>query len=150
MKKFKQQADAVMQKHAKELQAEDLEVTPIFSYDHAGQHDTEEVEEALEDVGISQDESCRCPLPPLSPDFHRVIERVHANVSRAFKKKLRGQNFSREVSQYKKIYKELFHSTIKAASIQADIRGLRELWTAVATPVSEGGTGGNWGPVGMT
>lgn len=148
MKKLQLKAEAVMQQYAKQLPADDS-ATPIFSYDHAGSHDTAEVEEILEGMGISQQESCRCPLPPLSPDFHRVIEHVHGIVCNAFRKELRNMSYKRTVSSYKKLYEKLFYERIKAESLQKDINGLRAMWEVVSTPVSQGGTGGNWAPQGM-
>jgi hypothetical protein len=137
-----------LKKHRRRLPAGD-NLQPIWSYDHAGHHDTADVNERLARIGITQQDSSRCPLPPVSPDFHRVIEHVHAIVCGAFNKKLRTLKGKRTAKYYQRVFKRTFHSVIKASTIQKDILGLPELWTTVSASKADGGTEGDWAPQDM-
>jgi hypothetical protein len=117
---------------------------PVFSFDHAGHHDSAEAVERLEQVGITQDAQSRLLLPSLSPDFHRVIEHVHAIAAKAFNAQLRAAGGKRTVEQYKKMYESAFYGAVHASSVQADIRGLKELWKHVSAPTTKGGSNGDW------
>lgn len=137
MKRFQAKAEKVLDDH-------DIDAEPTFSYDHAGPHDCAKAIELLEEKGITQDEQCRLLLPALSPDFHRVIEHVHAIACKAFNAQLRVTTGRRSVKQYKEMYEAAFYGAVKASSVQKDIRGLRELWQHVKTPIAQGGSDGNW------
>jgi hypothetical protein len=126
------------------LHDHDIDGPPTFSYDHAGPHESAKAIELLEEKGITQEEQSRLLLPALSPDFHRVIEHVHATASKAFNAKLRVTNGKRSVEQYQKMYEAAFYGAVKADSVQKDIRGLKELWQHVKTPTTQGGSDGDW------
>jgi hypothetical protein len=137
MPRFQAKAEKVLaDNHVKE--------EPIYSFDHAGPHDAAEAVEMLEQRGITQDKQSRLELPSLSPDFHRVIEHVHAIASKAFNAKLRVTEGRRTVQEYKKMYEAAFYGAVHASSVQADIKGLKELWVHVKKPTTAGGSDGNW------
>jgi hypothetical protein len=142
MKRFKAKAEKVLADHG-------IEEALVVSYDHAGAHDSAEATELLEGMGITQDEQSRLPLPALSPDFHRVIEHVHATACKAFNKKLRDTEGRRSIEVYQKMYQEAFYEAVKADSVQADIKGLRQLWEYVKKPTAEGGSDGDWAKTSM-
>ena len=85
----------------------------------------------------------------MSPDFHRIIEHVHATAAKAFRKELRELASRRSSKFYQELYEKVFYREVKASSVQADIRGLKQLWQHVKTPTAEGGSGGNWPPNSM-
>jgi hypothetical protein len=142
MKRFKIKAEKVLLKYR-------TDGPPIFSYDHAGPHDAGEAQELLEALGIDQTEESRLLLPALSPDFHRVIEHVHAIASKAFNSKLRLTEGRRDVKYYMKMYEEAFYESVHGPSIEADIRELKQLWAHVKKPASAGGSDGDWPPASM-
>jgi hypothetical protein len=142
MRRFKGKAEKVIAKHR-------INGSLVVSYDHAGAHDSAQATELLEAMGITQDEESRLLLPPLSPDFHRVIEHVHATASKAFNVKLRNTKGRRTMKQYKAMYEAAFYESVKASSIEADIRGLKQLWQHVKKPAAEGGSDGDWPPASM-
>lgn len=142
MRRFKRKAEEVLAKNH-------IEESLVVSYDHAGAHDSAQAEELLEKIGITQDAQSRMPLPPLSPDFHRVIEHVHAIASRAFDVKLRNTEGRRTINKYKEMYEEAFYEAVNADSVQADIRGLKLLWEHVRKSTQEGGSEGDWGKTSM-
>ena len=142
MPRFQKKAEAVMQKHAGMLHGGE-DATPVYSYDHASPHDAAEAEELLEKLGITQD---RAPLPPLSPDFHRVIEHAHGISCKAFEKVLRRLDTKKPIDFYKKLYEKCFREAVQARSVQQDIRGLKQLYKHVCTAASQGGSEGDWPP----
>lgn len=137
MKRFQVKAEKVLHEHG-------IDDPATFSYDHAGPHDSAKAIELLEEKGITQEEQSRLLLPALSPDFHRVIEHVHATACKAFNAQLRVTTGRRSVQEYKKMYESAFYGAVKASSVQKDIRGLKELWQPVKTPTTQGGSDGNW------
>jgi hypothetical protein len=141
MKRFLHKAEEVMNKHAT---GEDA--TPIFSYDHASAHDAADAVEELEKVGITQEYSSRAWLPALSPDFHRVIEHVHAIACGAFRKELLGLDKKLTMQQYKNMFEKAFRTAVTAHAVQKDIRSLIDLYEHVGAAVAAGGSGGNWPP----
>jgi len=143
MKRFKRKAESVMDKYAHKLPHPEL-AAPIYSYDHAGAHDSAEAMELLEKMGIHQDTSCRATLPSLSPDFHRVIEHAHGTACSAFNLKLREVGTARDIEFYKALYKKTFLECVTASSVQKDVQGLKHLWQHVAAPEADGGSAGNW------
>lgn len=137
MKRFQAKAELVLHEHG-------IDAAPTFSYDHAGPHDSANAIELMEQQGITQGEESRLLLPALSPDFHRVIEHVHAITAKAFNTQLRITEGRRNVEQYKKMYEAAFYKAVKASSVQEDIRGLKQLWEHVKAPTTEGGSDGDW------
>jgi hypothetical protein len=149
-KEFAKKVMRRFQSKAEEVLAENhIEESIVVSYDHAGAHDSAEATELLEAMGITQDAQSRMPLPPLSPDFHRVIEHVHAIASRAFNVKLRNTEGRRSINKYKEMYEEAFYEAVNASSVQDDIRGLKLLWEYVRKSTEEGGSEGDWGKTSM-
>jgi hypothetical protein len=70
LRTMKPQIDAVVQKYKRGFAYGGA----LLSYDH------EAIQDAVDPEDCGYDPDCRIPLPPLSPDCHKVIEHVHAQI----------------------------------------------------------------------
>ena len=76
--------------------------------------------------------------------FHHFLVTERDIASKAFNAKLRVTEGRRTVQEYKKMYEAAFYGAVHASSVQADIKGLKELWVHVKKPTTAGGSDGNW------
>ena len=105
---------------------------PLFSFDNPPIHQ----KAMLSRAGIKADQ--RVPLPPRSPDMHKVIEHCFGILSRAMNTSLLTNPAIKSVEQYKAEIERLFYSCITRESIQADVMSLVETYSSIAGP-AEGG-----------
>ena len=113
--------------------------SPIYSFDNAPIHDME----LLEELGI--DNSNRARLPARSPDMHKTIEHVFGTLEGAMQTILHEDPECNKVALYKDaLEKAFFEGSVTKESVQADIRSLRETYSAIAAPEHEGGCSGGW------
>lgn len=106
----------------------------FWSFDHATIHAVD-----LSKVGIPAD--MRMPLPKKSPDFHRVVERCLAQLSRCFKSRLVRTVVNKSIQYYRDLLRDTFVSCIKPAAVKKDVLGLPALYRFVATKAA-----GGWPP----
>lgn len=93
-----------------------------YSFDNPSIH--EKAVPELERLGFE-----RVPLPTYSPDMHKVIEHVHANIGREFRKKLI-EDASIKKEQYASILEEIFFN-ITQASIAKDVMSLPDTYEEI-------------------
>lgn len=113
---------------------------PVFSFDNATIHDME----VLEEVGITWEN--RVPLPPRSPDMHKVIEHVFGTLEGAMQEALHEDHSLTRGREYAALLRTLFKQRITALSIQKDIRSLYPLYDMLHKSKAEGGVEGDWPP----
>lgn len=70
--------------------------------------------------------------PPYSPDCHKVIEHIHATITKAFKAKVDKLPHTLEtVEEYWEMVKALFYEAITADSVRKDVDSLLKTYKAV-------------------
>lgn len=82
----------------------------------------------------------RFPLPPNSPDMHRVVERCIARLKAAFRGWLYDNPSKRTMADYRAALVDLFKRTQTADVINKDVKKLPKLWPAILR------AGGDWPP----
>ena len=128
-------AKQVAGKHPKTFGSDDCPRPPLFSFDNPPIHQKAMPSRA----GIKADQ--RVPLPPRSPDMHKVIEHCFGILSRAMNTKLLEDSSIKSIEQYKTEIESLFYSRITRESIQADVKSLVNTYTHIA-----GEGQGGWPP----
>lgn len=68
------------------------------------------------------------PLPPYSPDLHRVIEHTHGSAEVAFQKWLHENRGKKTIDEYKQAFKDIYYKVNTQQSIRADVQGLPRLY----------------------
>lgn len=96
---------------------------PIWSFDNDKIHQNRL---ALAFLKINRNN--RYPLPPNSPDMHRVVERCIGRLKAAFSTWLYDHPGKRTMRDYQNAFKELFFSTQTADVIDKDVRKLPTLY----------------------
>lgn len=139
MVSFEKKAAKVLEHAFKHDQAKIQENLPIFSYDNPGVHfggDT---------VVGPQGSPSRAPLPPYSPDMHKVIEHVFNTSSQI----LKTQVFPAVIADHRdrplsvKTWKKIVEGTVKGtplSSIRKDVNSLRKTYRYIIKH------GGEWAP----
>jgi hypothetical protein len=115
-----------------------LPCPPMYSFDHAPIHEASGWEHIIHDA------SKRLPLPPYSADMHRVVEHSHGIIASEFQKWLYKNPTLNQPVDYQNAVREIAYKHITPASVEADVKKLKPLYSKVATPKAEGGTGGEW------
>lgn len=98
---------------------------PIYSYDNDPIHLTDLVKTKLR---IRAD--CKYPLPPNSPDLHRVIEHVMATLKGGMRGYVHSVRGRRPIDEAMGQLRSLFNG-LKAKSIADDVAGLHELYKEI-------------------
>lgn len=74
----------------------------------------------------------RAPLPPKSPDMHKVVEHCHGIIVAQFQQfLLRQKDLDKPMSFYTKALKKIFYTHITAKSVMADVKSLRATYKAI-------------------
>lgn len=69
--------------------------------------------------------------PPYSPDLHKVVEHVHAQLCQEFYKWLHGSEPLHDIQAYFAQLEKIFKKIITAKSIQKDVQSLLQTYDAV-------------------
>ena len=133
MRRFTRQAEKVNREHGLE--------DPLYSFDNASIHDV-----ALLSEEMDFDGNDRVPLPPRSPDMHKVIEHVFGTLEGAMQKKLHDNPGLCTAEQYKKVLEKLFRKVITADSVRKDIKSLKGTYDMIRKCRDAGGVEGGWPP----
>jgi hypothetical protein len=113
---------------------------PYYSWDNASWHQAAD----LSTIGIKHEH--RLPLPPNSPDMHKVIEHVVGNTKRRMKECLCDNAALTSVKDVKKAMEKVFYTKNKVTSIRKDINSLPGTYKIIHDKLCAGGTEGNWAP----
>ncbi len=104
---------------------------PIYSYDNPRIHTNPQM---LERLGIIPNSfplpSGPCntfPLPPKSPDMHRIIERVHGRICTKFRKWLLDQSPKQSIQACVVALQRIFSETETASMYRKDIASYPEM-----------------------
>lgn len=108
---------------------------PLFSFDNPPIHQ----KAVLARAGIKPEQ--RVPLPPRSPDMHKVIEHCFGILSRAMNTSLLCNSHIKSIGQYRAEIERLFYSCITPESVQADVKSLSATYDCIA-----GSAQGGWPP----
>jgi hypothetical protein len=85
----------------------------------------------LKERGIITDTN-RAPLPPKSPDMHKVVEHCHAIIVAHFQKfLLRQKDLNKPMAFYIKALEDIFFTHITAKSVMADVKSLKATYRAI-------------------
>ena len=99
---------------------------PIWSFDNDAIHQNPTTLASLQ-INTRN----RFPLPPNSPDMHRVIERVVGRVKAAYAAWLHDHPTPRSPAGYQAALLALFRQTQTAAVISKDVANLPALWPSI-------------------
>ena len=99
--------------------------SPIYSYDNDPIHLTQ-----LAKLQLKIPDDCKYPLPPNSPDLHRVVEHVMAHLKGAMRQHMHSATGKRPVEEAKAQLLRVFEG-LKAESIASDVKGLPLLYRAI-------------------
>ena len=111
---------------------------PLFSFDNPPIHQNA----MLSRAGIKPAQ--RVPLPPRSPDMHKVIEHCFGRLTREMNTSLLSNPSIKSIEQYKAEIERLFYSKITRESIQAGVVSLVDTYTYIKGPAQ-----GGWPPSGL-
>lgn len=136
MSAINEKAGEVMMENPEVFNAEK---PPLFSFDNPKIHEVADLSRA----GISR-QAQRVPLPPRSPDMHKVIEHCFGILSRAMNTSLMNDPSINSIQAYKAEIVRLFHTCITPQSIQADVASLIETYSYIAKQAD-----GGWPPANL-
>lgn len=113
-----------------------------FSWDNAGQHKFSA--EMLQARGMQW-----VPLPPYSPDLHRVVEHAVGRTWRAFLKARRGIPKSAKPDEYMDVLVDCFQEANTSPTVASDVMGLPEVYKVISSPLGADcgkylGSAGDW------
>lgn len=111
---------------------------PKYSQDNATWHKYAK----LEEIGINQ--SDLMPLPPNSPDMHKVIEHAVNNTCTTFFNYLLDHPEVRSLQQVKDAFTKAFYDGNTVDGIRADVDSLWKTYDIVHRKQAAGGTEGDW------
>lgn len=75
----------------------------------------------------------RFPLPPNSPDMHRVVERTIGRLKDKFRSWLYDNPGKRTMAEYRAELQRLFKQTVTVEGMESEVRKLPKLWRAILT-----------------
>lgn len=110
---------------------------PVYSFDNWSGH-----KQAAEALHLDVKEGTRAPLPPKSPDMHKVIEHVFNTVQNEFGKRLWMHPGEHDMSTYLAVLEDILFNFITVESVRKDIDSLPKTYEHIMTPVASGGRGG--------
>lgn len=121
----------------------------LYSYDNATVHTSADLGRVGIDAALYP-EGQRLPLPAKSPDMHKVVEHVHANLASKFRA-WHYANASEDLTMldYRAHMERLFLAEITAQSIAKDVATLHKTYDAIRLPVNQGGVYGGWPASGL-
>jgi hypothetical protein len=102
-------------------------VNILYSFDNANIHTCAVRAGMLDFYGWTEDD--RLPLPPYSPDMHRVIEHTHGTATAAFRKWLYENPDKRTVDDIKAGFEQVYREVNTPDAIAKDVAGLPELYS---------------------
>lgn len=111
---------------------------PYYSRDNASWHQWAD----LGGIGINSEDLF--PLPPYSPDMHKVIEHVVNNTWQRFQEYLLEHPSITTPAKVRAAFEHVFYTCNKVCSISQDIDSLPATYTVVHAKKEAGGTEGNW------
>ena len=103
-----------------------------FSFDNPPIHNTC----PLSTIGIEPEH--RAPLPPRSPDMHKVIEHIFGTLTNAMNESLASDPELKGVTKYKEKLEELFMHRITPNSVSKDVKSLKSTYDEIIR------LGGDW------
>lgn len=112
--------------------------TPMYSQDNATWHKHAK----LGDIGIKT--SDLLPLPPNSPDMHKVIEHAVNNTCMTFFNYLLDHPDVTSLEDVKDAFSKAFYSGNTVKGIRADVDSLWKTYDVVHKTKANGGTEGDW------
>ncbi len=118
---------------------------PYFSMDNATWHDVGDLQVV---PGIKLKE-CLLPLPPQSPDLHKVIEHAINRVKSAMRADIAGDPRRLTAEELRGMFAKHFADMNKPEMVERDIQTLKKTFKAVGRSEGKGGTAGGWAPVGL-
>lgn len=116
---------------------------PIFSFDKPKIH-KRALSDLLPALGVVEGQNT-FPLPRYGGDVHKVIEHVHGVLTKYMHKVLSRVRTKEQPAFYRETLEDRFWD-IKASSVARDVASLPQTLRIIASPVSAGGTGGDWAP----
>ncbi len=111
---------------------------PLYSQDNATWHKHAK----LEEIGIGPADLM--PLPPNSPDMHKVIEHVVNNTCTNFFNYLLDHPDVTSLQGVKDAFIQAFYTGNRVASIRADVDSLLKTYDVIHRKKTNGGTEGDW------
>lgn len=132
---FMEIADEVMMRACGGDQEKFMTMEPLFSFDNWAGHNT------AAELGILEGHN-RVPLPPGSPDIHKVIEHIFNRLAYAFGKELWLYARHDDVDVYCDVVEKILFN-MDVQSIRRDIRSLRDTYHSIIQG------GGAWAPPGL-
>lgn len=139
IKKLVPKAEQIMAANAHLLDNPE-ESDPIYSFDGPSIHDPSN----LTDVGVVEGQNT-FPLPAYAGDIHKVIEHVHAQVTKSFAVFLQHVK-SKQSHQVYRAQAEHCFWRVTSESVARDVESLPDTLSVISKPKSEGGTAGGWAP----
>lgn len=121
---FKEKVAAGMQTEAWRQRAGRFR--PIWSFDNDKIHQNRLI---LTYLKINANN--RYPLPPNSPDMHRVVERCIGRLKRAFREWLYEHPAKRSMAEYRRALETIFKTTQTAAMIEKEVKKLNTLYKCI-------------------
>jgi len=112
-----------------------VKMEPLFSFDNWAGHNT------AAELGIMEGGN-RVPLPPGSPDMHKVIEHIFNRLANAFGRELWLYAREDDVEVYCDVVQKILFS-MDVRSIRKDIRSLQDTYQSIIQ------SGGAWAPPGL-
>lgn len=100
--------------------------TKFWSFDNDKIHQNKNLWRAL-----SIQKKNRYPLPPNSPDMHKVVEHCIHNLKTKFKDFLYKNPKQLTMAEYQKVLKNIFHKEVKAESIKEDVDTLYDTYRGI-------------------
>lgn len=107
---------------------------PIWSFDNDKIHQNKNIWQALQINSRN-----RYPLPPNSPDMHKVVEHCVAILKDRFQAWLYSSPTPLSMAAYQRHLKRIFEEHITAASVAADVATLPDTYHAILHPTVNGG-----------
>ena len=83
----------------------------------------------LQQIGIEPGH--RAPLPPRSPDMHKVLEHIFGTLTRAMNESLARDPHLKGVAKYKEELERLFMEKVTAVSVNKDVLSLRSTYEKI-------------------
>lgn len=80
----------------------------------------------------------RVPLPPYSPDMHKVIEHTHAVAEAKFGKWLMEDTKKYNIEEYKAKFEQIYRESCTHKVVAADVQTLHDTYDAIVN------VGGDW------
>jgi hypothetical protein len=135
MAEFMEIAEEVMLRACGGDQEKFVKMEPLFSFDNWAGHNT------AAELGIMEGGN-RVPLPPGSPDMHKVIEHIFNRLANAFGRELWLYAREDDVEVYCDVVQKILFS-MDVRSIRKDIRSLQDTYQSIIQ------SGGAWAPPGL-